>query len=377
MLDDELAVVAAADAYLRHVRFGRDGSELTTKSYAGGITLFLRWCARTDRHWHVGAEHLGLFMVWLAHAGPEVSGIDASPVGVGEVLCGPGREPVRGARRVNGVLAAVRGFVVHAVDTGQAPGHLVPLLYELASERDLPMQAQREDGSMSWRMRARHRLHEPETAVDRASDAEIIALLAVCRSARDRLMVLLMARAGLRRGELCGLRRSDVHLGLDSRLLGCEIERAHLHVVRRDNPNGAWAKSRRQRAVPLDFLVVGAFDNYEFERLEVSGARDSDFVVVNLFRPPVGAPMRPDMVNELMAACSRRAGLSRPVSPHQLRHAFGSNVADAGGGLDEIAELLGHASMSSSQVYLHPDPARLRDAVDRVPSPRPQTGTDR
>lgn len=377
VLDDELAVVADADAFLRHVRFGRDGSELTTKSYAGGISLFLRWCARTDRHWHVGVEHLGLFMVWLAHAGPEVSGIDASPVGVGDVLSGPGREPVRGARRVNGVLAAVRGFVVHAVDTGQAPGRLVPLLYELASERELPVQAQRDDGRLSWRMRARHRLHEPETAVDRASDAEIVALLAACRSARDRLMVLLMARAGLRRGELCGLRRSDVHLGFDSRLLGCEIERAHLHVVRRDNPNGAWAKSRRERSVPLDFLVVGAFDTYEFERLEVPGARDSDFVIVNLFRPPVGAPMRPDAVNELMAACSRRAGLDRSLSPHQLRHAFGSNVVDAGGGLDEVAELLGHASMSSSQVYLHPDPARLRDAVDRVPSPRPRTGTDR
>jgi integrase/recombinase XerD len=62
------------------------------------------------------------------------------------------------------------------------------------------------------------------------------------------------------------------------------------------------------------------------------------------------------------------------VRPHQLRHAFGSNLADAGGTLDEIAELLGHASMSSSQVYLHPDPARLRDAVERVPSPRELTG---
>lgn len=375
VLDDDLVVVAEADAYLRHVRFGRDGSELTTKSYAGGITLFLRWCARSGRHWHDGVEHVGLFMVWLRHAGPEVSGIDASPIEVGEVLSGPGREPVRGARRVNGVLAAVRGFVVHAVDSGQAPAHLVPMLYELASERDLPEQAQRQEGPMSWRMRARHRLHEPETAVDRASDAEIVALLGACQSARDRLMVLLMARAGLRRGELCGLRRSDVHLGLDSRPLGCEVERAHVHVVRRDNPNGAWAKSRRQRVVPLDFLVVQAFDTYEFERLGVLEARDSDFVLVNLFRRPVGAPMRPDAVNELMTAWSRRAGLSQPVSPHQLRHAFGSNVADSGGSLDEIAELLGHVSMSSSQVYLHPDPARLRDAVDRVPSPRPQTGT--
>jgi integrase/recombinase XerD len=230
---------------------------------------------------------------------------------------------------------------------------------------------------MVWRMRARHRLREPESAVDRASDEEIVALLHACRSARDRLVVLLMARAGLRRGQLCGLRRCDVHLLLDSSLAGCEVERAHLHVMRRENPNGAWAKSRRQRTVPLDFLVVGAFDAYEFERLGVTGAQDSDFVLVNLFREPVGAPMRPDAVNELLAACSRRAGLSRTVSPHQLRHAFGSNLADSGGRLDEIAELLGHASMSSSQVYLHPDPARLRDAVDRVDSPRWLTGTGR
>jgi Phage integrase family len=65
------------------------------------------------------------------------------------------------------------------------------------------------------------------------------------------------------------------------------------------------------------------------------------------------------------------------VTPHRLRHAFGSNLADAGGGLDEIAALMGHASISSSQVYLHPDPARLREAVDRVRSPRELAGTDR
>ena len=47
------------------------------------------------------------------------------------------------------------------------------------------------------------------------------------------MIVLLMARAGLRRGEVCGLRRSDVHLLPDSRALGCEVARAHLHVARR------------------------------------------------------------------------------------------------------------------------------------------------
>ena len=184
---------------------------------------------------------------------------------------GPGAHPARGARRVNGVLTAVRGMVVHAVAAGQAGGDLVALVYEVADDRDLPGAARGEDGRMGWRMRARHRLHEPEAPVDRASDAEIVALLRACLSARDRLIVLLMARAGLRRGELCGLRRSDVHLLADSRPLGCEIARAHLHVVRRDdNPNGAWAKSRRQRVVPLDFLAVRALDTYAFERMAVS-----------------------------------------------------------------------------------------------------------
>jgi integrase/recombinase XerD len=276
------------------------------------------------------------------------------------------------------VLSAVRGMVVHAVAAGQAPAGLVALLYEVADDRDLPDVARGEDGRMAWRMRARHRLREPETPVDRAGDEKIVALLRACCSARDRLLVLVMARAGLRRGELCGLRRGDVHLLADSRRLGCEVARAHLHVVRRDdNPNRAWAKSRRQRVVPLDFLVVQAFDTYEFERMRVAAAADSDLVFVNLFRAPIGAPLRPDAVGELLAAASRRAGLDTAIRPHQLRHAFASNVADSGGGIDVVADLLGHASITSSQVYSHPDPSRLRAAVDAVPSPREQTGATR
>lgn len=350
MLDDDLAVVAEADAFLRHLRLGRDCSELTTRSYAGGIALFLRWCSSTGRHWHVGVEHLGLFITWLRHAGPQ--GVEADAFGreaAAVVLAGPGGRPARGARRVNAVLTAVRGFVVHAVTSGNAPGALLALIYELADDRDLPEQARGEDRAMAWRMRARHRLHEPDAGVDRASDAEIVALVSACGSARDRLIVLLMARAGLRRGELCGLRRSDVHLLTDSAVVGCGVSRAHVHVLRRDNSNGAWAKSRRQRAVPLDSLLVQAFDAYAFERLEVREATDGDFVLVNLFRAPIGAPMPPNAINELLTAARRRAGLRRQITPHQLRHAFGSNLADAGGSLDEIAALLGHQTVSSSR----------------------------
>jgi integrase/recombinase XerD len=364
VLDEDLQVVGIADEYLRHLRFGRDAAESTTKAYAHSIAL-LRWCAGSGRSWQAGVEQFALFMTWLAHARSSVD--DAASV----VVAGPGAAAVRCASRINGVLTAVRGMVVHAVATGHGAAGLVSMLYEVADDRDLPVEARGEDGRMAWRMRARHRLREPETTVNRASDERIVALLRACRSARDRLIVLLMARGGLRRGEVCGLRRSDVHLLVDSRRLGCDVERAHLHVVRReDNPNEAWAKSRRQRVVPLDFLVVQAFDVYEFERMRVTGAADSDFVFVNLFRGRIGAPMRPDAIGELMAAASRRAGLDAPVRPHQLRHAFGSNAVDAGAGIDVVADLMGHAGVASSRVYLHPDSSRLRAAVDAVPSPR-------
>ena len=257
MLDEDLRVVQVADSFLRHVRFGRDGAETTTRSYAYSIAVFLRWCGRSGRTWEAGVEQIGLFMTWLARA-PAAPGQEA-----GVVLHGPGAAPARGARRVNAVLAAVRGMTVHAVAEGMAPGRLVPVLYEVADDRDLPGEARAGDGRMSWRMRARHRACEVDAPVSRTAEPDIAALVAACASARDRLIVLLLARAGLRRGEAAGLRRSDVHLLADSRELGCAVGRAHLHVVRReDNPNGAWAKSRRQRVVPLDFLTVLAFDTY-------------------------------------------------------------------------------------------------------------------
>ena len=120
--------------------------------------------------------------------------------------------------------------------------------------------------------------------------------------------------------------------------------------------------------MPLDFLVVQAFDTYEFERMGVPAAAGSDFVFVNLFRGVIGAPMRVDAVNDLVTAAARRAGIGA-LHPHQMRHGFASNVLDSGGSLDEVQDLLGHARVASTQVYAHPAPGRLRAAVDAVPSP--------
>jgi site-specific recombinase XerD len=360
VLNDELEVMPVADRYLRELRFGRDRAESTTKSYAGGVALFLRWCLKTGRDWVDAAADLGLFMVWLKY----------TPAGADQVVLGPGATPARSEGRINRILVATRGFLSFAVTNKEAPPWVLGQIYELADTRDLPLEARSESSGLAYRMRARHRLQEPETAVDRASDDEIVALFAVCHSARDRLIVLLLSRVGLRRSETTGLRRADLHLLPDNRSLGCDVHGSHLHVIRRDNANGAWAKSRHTRAVPLDFLVVQAIDQYLLERQQCPDAANSDFLLVNLFRPPLGSPVTPDAINELFEALCSRAGLSRPVAPQMCRHAFASNLADSGALLDEIQRLMGHASPSSAAPYLHPSPSRLRAAVDRVPTPR-------
>lgn len=356
VVDDDYRVISSADGYLRHLRLGQDAAESTTKAYAEALALYLRWCELTVRDWRAAADRLGGFITWLKH----------TPSDPDAPAAGPGVPLVRGPGRINRILTVVRGFLRHGVALGEVPSEVLAVLYDISDDRHLPEEVRGENPALRYVARPRHRLSETERFIDRATDDEVLALLRACRSARDRLIVIAMARAGLRRGELAGLRREDVHFVTDATMLGCAVPGAHLHVRRRDNPNGAWAKSRRARAVPADDLLVLAYDSYCFEREECRPARRCDFVLVNLFREPVGAPMRPGAINELLTALSRRAQLSREVHPHMLRHSFASNVLEAGGALDEAQALLGHAAPTSTQVYLHPSHDRLRAAVERV-----------
>lgn len=314
VLDDDLEVVPVADHWLRNLRFGRDRAELTTKAYAGGVALYMRWCGATGRLWPDAGRDLGLFMVWLKYTPAPRDGV--------------------------------------------------------ADSRDLPVEASGEGGGLFYRLRPVHRLREPDAEVDRAADGELVAMFTACRSARDRLIVLLLGRVGLRRGQAAGLRRSDIHLLPDSRALCCDYPGAHLHVRRRENSNGAWSKSRQAWVMPLDFLTVSAFDLYYEERHRLLGDGGSDFLLVNLFRAPLGVPVSPEAIGELFVRLAVRAGLGRRVGPHMARRAFGSNVADAGGSPDEVQALLGQRSVDSSGPYRFPDPGRVRAAVERVATPR-------
>lgn len=71
-------------------------------------------------------------------------------------------------------------------------------------------------------------------------------------------------------------------------------------------------------------------------------------------------------VRQWLAAVSRRAGLERTLKPHMFRHATASELLARGVGIDVVKEVLGHASIRSTEAYLHPDVAGLRSAVERL-----------
>ena len=244
-MDGAWRIDEAADRFLLHMRLGWDLAESSTKAYAISLALLFDWCEAAGLECQQAPRALGRFVHWLRFHDPARTGPpDLS-------------RPVRGEGRVNGVLAAVRGFFRHAVAAGLAGPGTLRALFEVADDRSLPTEA-RGEGLVQARLRPRHRLREAERTVDVVTDEEILELLRACRNARDRFIVLALWRMGLRRGELAGLRREDVHFVPDATRLGCGVKGPHVHVRRRDNANGAVVKSRRSRAVPADWLVVQA-----------------------------------------------------------------------------------------------------------------------
>ena len=150
--------------------------------------------------------------------------------------------------------------------------------------------------------------------------------MAACRTWRDRSILALLGRAGLRRGEAVTLRLSDVHLAESSREVGCAEPGPHVHVRRREDLDGGATKSLDPRIVPADELVVFCLDHYLLERASVAEAAGSDHLLVNLDSAYRGRGMTPDRLGALLRSLSRRAGLDEVITPHRLRHSFASEL---------------------------------------------------
>ena len=352
VVDDSWVPVALADAYLRHLRLGADRAEGTTRTYAGDLACYLGWCEASGRDLLSGASALGMFVVMLR----------TTPV----ARAGSGQGQVRSPGRINHILAAVRELYKHAVADRALNASVLALLFEVGDDRHMPADLRPEGSGLRYLARPRHvqrsrRAGRPVPV--RREEAE--ALVQACRSWRDRFLLVLLWFCGLRVGEALGLRRSDLHLVPAAAGLGCAVPGPHVHVVGRDNPNRARAKSG-DRAVPVRAEVLSCYDRYLAERDACPAAEGCDFVLVTLRHQPTGQAMSTDTVRKWLAALSARAGLDRAVTPHMFRHATATELLARGASIDVVKELLGHASIRSTEVYLHPDADAQRAAVDRL-----------
>ncbi|MEO6093734.1 MAG: tyrosine recombinase XerC [Novosphingobium sp.] len=160
--------------------------------------------------------------------------------------------------------------------------------------------------------------------------------------ARDRAVLLLLYGAGLRIAEALALTGAALPLGEVLTVTG---------------------KGGKQRVVPLLPIVREAVADY-LDKCPWQAARQTP-----LFRGAKGGPLSPGVVRKAMARARFALGLPPTATPHALRHSFATHLLSAGADLRSLQELLGHASLGSTQIYTKVDAAVLLD-VYRHAHPR-------
>jgi integrase/recombinase XerC len=181
----------------------------------------------------------------------------------------------------------------------------------------------------------------PDEAVELAQNAADAAS-APWIGARDLAILLLLYGAGLRVAEALSLTARALPIGTTLRVTG---------------------KRSKTRVVPVVQAVSDAIELYVRQcPYPLSG--DSP-----LFVGARGGPLNPDLVRRSVAGARRRLGLPETLTPHALRHSFATHLLARGADLRSLQELLGHASLSSTQIYTAVDAARLLD-VYRHAHPR-------
>jgi integrase/recombinase XerC len=219
-------------------------------------------------------------------------------------------------------LSAVRAFLKFAAEQAGRPVQL-PRTRAPKRPRTLPRPASPEDAKGL-----------AENAAEAASAPWI--------GARDLAILLLLYGAGLRVAEALSLTARVLPIGTTLRVTG---------------------KRSKTRIVPIVLVVREAIENY---------VRECPYPLVGdalLFVGARGGPLNPDLVRRAVSAARQRLGLPDSLTPHALRHSFATHLLARGADLRSLQELLGHASLSSTQIYTAVDAARLLD-VYRHAHPR-------
>ncbi len=318
-LPEDLA--RAIEAYLLHLRVERGLSPLTVRAYAGDLLGFARGADGVER-WATSAEPARGYLAGLAR---------------------PPRALRPSSHRRK--AASIRAFYRFAYADEQ-------VRVDVAGALDLPRQARRLPDVLDREEVARLLEAVPLAAGTPASDATRTAI-------RDRALLELLYAAGLRIGEALGLDVDDLSL-----------EGGYVRVI---------GKGDRERLVPVGEPALEALDRWLREvrpgwaanaGRRSSGARPDRGRTSDaggpLFVSARGARLGRMAAWRVVQRAAAVAGLTEHVTPHTLRHSFATHLLEGGADLRVVQELLGHASIDTTQLYTHLTGERIRQVYARA-----------
>jgi len=158
----------------------------------------------------------------------------------------------------------------------------------------------------------------------------------------DLALIDLLYSCGLRVTELVSLKLNQVYL-----------DDGYLRIL---------GKGNKERMVPMGKLTVSNIRNY------MTGARTMwlKTKTEQVFINKKGKPISRQYVYTMLVNKEKALGLSKAVSPHKLRHSFATSLLNGGADLRVVQELLGHADISTTQIYTHVEENRLKSAYDKI-----------
>lgn len=167
--------------------------------------------------------------------------------------------------------------------------------------------------------------------------------------ARDRAILEVLYSTGIRVSEVVGINRGDVD------------DQGEAIIIR--------GKGRRERLVPLGAHALKALRHYiamHDKQLAAAGLTAGSDSEAALFVNKHGGRLSSRSVRRKVSKYLAEVGLDPEISPHTIRHSFATHLLDNGADLRSVQELLGHQSLSSTQVYTHLSRKRMRDTYDQA-----------
>ncbi|MEO6206927.1 MAG: site-specific tyrosine recombinase XerD [Candidatus Limnocylindrales bacterium] len=301
----------AIDEYLDYLHVERGLAPATLRAYRGDLQDFLRslGAAAWDRSPEAAVDY-------LAEKARRAQSPQRGQRGRGRQT---GLAPTSLRRRA----AALKGFYRFAYGEGR-------ISVDVASHLDLPRQSRRLPDTLD--------IHDVERLLEAAA----------ATGPRDRALLELLYAAGLRVSEALGLDREDL-----------SIDGAFVRVI---------GKGDKERLVPIGEEALDALAAWMdgprpglLARHHVKPVRGGP-----LFLGDRGRRLARQQAWAVVSTAAARAGLSGAVSPHTLRHSFATHLLEGGADLRVVQELLGHASISTTQLYTHLTGERIRDVYRRA-----------